>query len=244
MLPIIFATGKPVVVALMGEKMIQEAVEHFRAAKVPEYRFPERAAAALAILSRQAESLQTAQDEPERPLPSATIRAQQILADDNTKPGAFLPTAVCQNLLTAYGIPVPGSGLATTADGAVTIARQVGTAGGPQNCLGRRAAQVGCGWGTAECARGNGWCRRLQQDDDGGANGRAERKTRWRAGSANDPRRAGGDCGRGARSAVWPGADVWLWRGGGGGVERRRLCPGPGDAGGSQIAASQHLGGA
>ncbi len=125
MLPIIYATGKPVVVALMGEKMIQEAVEHFRAAKVPEYRFPERAAAALAILSRRAEYLQTAQSVPQRPSPTATHKAQQILADDDTKSGAFLPTAVCQNLLTAYGIPVPGSGLATTADEAVTIARQV-----------------------------------------------------------------------------------------------------------------------
>ncbi|MCA9946509.1 MAG: acetate--CoA ligase family protein, partial [Anaerolineales bacterium] len=126
MLPIIYATGKPVVVALMGEKMIQEAVEHFRAAKVPEYRFPERAAAALAILSRRAEFLQSEQTVPERPSPSATSQAQQILSEDNTQPGAFLPTAVCQTLLTAYDIPVPGSGLATTADEAVTIARQVG----------------------------------------------------------------------------------------------------------------------
>ncbi|MEZ4592213.1 MAG: acetate--CoA ligase family protein [Chloroflexota bacterium] len=126
MLPIIYATGKPVVVALMGEKMIQEAVEHFRAAKVPEYRFPERAAAALAILSRRAEFLQSEQTVPERPSPTATAQAQQILADDDTEPGAFLATAVCQNLLTAYGIPVPGSGLATTTDEAVAIARQVG----------------------------------------------------------------------------------------------------------------------
>ncbi|MCB8927663.1 MAG: CoA-binding protein [Ardenticatenaceae bacterium] len=121
MLPIIYATGKPVVVALMGEKMIQEAVEHFRAAKVPEYRFPERAAAALAILSRRAEFLQTTHAEPERPFPTATSKAQQILAEDDTEPGAFLPTAVCQNLLTAYGIPVPGSGLATTADEAISL---------------------------------------------------------------------------------------------------------------------------
>ncbi len=126
MLPIIYATGKPVVVALMGEKMIQEAVEHFRAAKVPEYRFPERAAAALAILSRRAEFLQTAQTKPERPCPQAASKAQQILAEVEAEPGAFLPTAVCQQLLTAYHISVPGSGLATTADEAVEIAQQVG----------------------------------------------------------------------------------------------------------------------
>ena len=100
MLPIIYATGKPVVVALMGEKMIQEAVEHFRAAKVPEYRFPERAAAALAILSRRAEFLQTAQTKPERPCPQAASKAQQILAEVEAEARALLPTAGCPHLLT------------------------------------------------------------------------------------------------------------------------------------------------
>ena len=126
MLPIIYATSKPVVIALMGETMIQEAVAHFRASRVPEYRFPERAAAALAVLSRRAEFLQGVAMAPERPCPEAAMPAQQILAEAGGEPGAFLPTAVCQQLLIAYGIPVPGSGLATTADEAVAIARQVG----------------------------------------------------------------------------------------------------------------------
>ena len=46
-IPVIHSADKPVVVAVMGERLIQEAVEHLRAARVPEYRFPERAAAAL-----------------------------------------------------------------------------------------------------------------------------------------------------------------------------------------------------
>ena len=126
MLPIIYATSKPVVIALMGEKMIQEAVEHFRAAKVPEYRFPERAAAALAILSRRAEFLQTTPTVPERPAGVDAAAAEQILAEAGGKPGDFLPTAVCHQLLTAYGIPVPTSALATSAADAVTLAQQVG----------------------------------------------------------------------------------------------------------------------
>ena len=126
MLPIIYATSKPVVIALMGEKMIQEAVEHFRAAKVPEYRFPERAAGALAILCRRAEFLQMAQTVPEQPCPEAAAKAQQVLADVVCEPGAFLPTAVCHQLLSAYNIPVPDSGLATTAKEAATLAQRVG----------------------------------------------------------------------------------------------------------------------
>ena len=53
-IPIIQSSSKPVTIALMGERLIQEAVEHFRAARVPEYRFPERDAAALAILAERA----------------------------------------------------------------------------------------------------------------------------------------------------------------------------------------------
>ena len=50
-IPVVHQSGKPVIVALMGERLIQEAVEHLRAAHVPEYRFPERAASALAVPS-------------------------------------------------------------------------------------------------------------------------------------------------------------------------------------------------
>ncbi|MCP4421154.1 MAG: acetate--CoA ligase family protein, partial [Chloroflexi bacterium] len=126
MLPIIYATSKPVVVALMGETMIQEAVAHFRAASVPEYRFPERAAAALAILCRRAEFLQTEPAVSQHLLDVDVTAAKQILADANCESGSFLATAVVNQLLSAYGIPVPASGLATTAKEAVALARQVG----------------------------------------------------------------------------------------------------------------------
>ncbi len=40
-IPVIYTADKPVVIALLGERLIQEAIEHFRAARVPESRFPE-----------------------------------------------------------------------------------------------------------------------------------------------------------------------------------------------------------
>ena len=40
MIPTIYTAEKPVLAVLMGESLIQEAVTHFRAARVPEYRFP------------------------------------------------------------------------------------------------------------------------------------------------------------------------------------------------------------
>jgi acyl-CoA synthetase (NDP forming) len=59
-IPVIHSANKPVVVAVMGERLIQEAVEHLRAARVPEYRFPERAAAALTALAERSDLLRYA----------------------------------------------------------------------------------------------------------------------------------------------------------------------------------------
>ncbi len=40
LIPIIHQAQKPVVISVMGDRLIQEAVEHLRAARIPEYRFP------------------------------------------------------------------------------------------------------------------------------------------------------------------------------------------------------------
>ena len=119
-----FTIEKPVVIALMGERLIQEAVEHFRAAHVPEYRFPERAASALAVLAQRAETLGRA----ESPLvhccevDSASLEAllQPIPA------GNILSQEVLQQFLEAYGISIPPAGLATTPEEAAHLARQMG----------------------------------------------------------------------------------------------------------------------
>ncbi len=59
LIPIIHQAEKPVVISVMGERLIQEAVEHLRAARIPEYRFPERAAAALAALVKRVDLLKS-----------------------------------------------------------------------------------------------------------------------------------------------------------------------------------------
>lgn len=131
LIPVIHASQKPVVVALMGERLIQEAVEHFRAARVPEYRFPERAASALAVLARRAEYLQrraTSTDLPGLSLPSAVKEsAQEVLKPYLSQAGAQpVPGHICVELLRAYGIPVPPTYLASTVSQAVELAKQVG----------------------------------------------------------------------------------------------------------------------
>ncbi len=108
-IPVIHAAEKPVVVAVMGERMIQEAVEHLRAAHVPEYRFPERAAAALAALVARVELQKFARDEAVRPVGEMPHLAAQPLG-----------------LLTAYGIPLATLKLARDAVEAVVLAEELG----------------------------------------------------------------------------------------------------------------------
>ena len=137
LIPIIYAATKPVVIALMGERMIQEAVEYFRAARVPEYRFPERAAAALAVLVERAESVRAlrADDNLANGAPLDRIDPDHVHRllirqgrGDHTGHGSggFLPFEVVNELLAAYGIRVPRVALATTAAEAVDMAWQIG----------------------------------------------------------------------------------------------------------------------
>jgi acetyltransferase len=130
LIPVIHTAGKPVVVALMGERLIQEAVEHFRAAHVPEYRFPERAASALAILAERAEFLQREREQPVRICDADTrpIRAMLRSAEANKpsgKNGILAPQAT-QHLLETYGIPAIPTGLARSPQEAVEVARRFG----------------------------------------------------------------------------------------------------------------------
>jgi acetyltransferase len=118
LIPVIYSANKPVVIALMGEKLVQEAVEHFRAARVPEYRFPERAASALAVLAQRAEFLKRP-IHPEAELAGIDRQAAQKALESPEGCNIF-------ELLAAYGIPVLPARLAHTPEEAVQLAESVG----------------------------------------------------------------------------------------------------------------------
>ena len=124
-IPVIYTAQKPVVVAVMGERLIQEAVEHLRAARVPEYRFPERAAAALAALAERAEALQNAQAEP---VLRDNVKTWQVLETCQIYQDldGFLPPEVGDQILAAYGIPTAALTLTKSADEAIECSRQIG----------------------------------------------------------------------------------------------------------------------
>ncbi len=128
-IPVIYTAEKPVVIALMGERLIQEAVEHFRAARVPDYRFPERAAAALAILVERAESLAHSQQLDEAPYLAPNMQPEIIraaLAANVPTDNGFLPQETVDQVLAAYGIPVPPAVLVRSEGEALQQARQMG----------------------------------------------------------------------------------------------------------------------
>ena len=124
LLPLIQVSEKPVLPVWMGEKLIQEAVEFCRAVQVSEFRFPEDAASALGVLARRADLLSRLEEEPLAPSGVDVDAARRLL--EGCQPGAFLPQAVVNGLLRAYGIPTAEPRLAASAEQAVLLAGQTG----------------------------------------------------------------------------------------------------------------------
>jgi acetyltransferase len=124
LIPLIRSSPKPVVIALMGEQLIQGAAARFRRARVPEYRFPERAASALAVLAERAEFLSR-----QTPAVTQTLGVSQEAARaalSESKAGRFLEPGPAHRLLAAYGIPTAPVKLARTEAEAAQVAAGLG----------------------------------------------------------------------------------------------------------------------
>jgi len=123
LIPLIHASSKPVVVALMGEHLIKEASLHFRRARVAEYRFPERAASALSVLARRAKYLNKKEDGLIRFSDLDVMQGRGLIK--NILPGSWLDQDTANLLMKAYGIPVPDVKLASSAREAEIIAKEI-----------------------------------------------------------------------------------------------------------------------
>lgn len=108
LIPLIQQSSKPVLVALMGFELTSTAREHFAAAGLPTYPFPERAASALGILTKRAAWLE------------ADRATTPIQPDPNGNP------ATLSGLLEAFGIATAPLKLAETPDKAAEFATQLG----------------------------------------------------------------------------------------------------------------------
>lgn len=101
-------TRKPLVACLLGKQQGEAAVDILRAARVPNYRFPEEAARALAGLWRLAQ-LRARPDGPPPAYRAQTGAARSLIAEALDAGRAQLKGPELDALLSAYGIPVvPG----------------------------------------------------------------------------------------------------------------------------------------
>ena len=125
MIPMIQVAKKPVVFALMGENLIQEAVERLRAAHIPEYRFPERAAAALAVLYERGKYIRSANHQAVPVLPCDKDQVTKIIKEIDGS-DMFLPEEVVQEICQAYKIPMAKLHLAETVEQAETLIEEIG----------------------------------------------------------------------------------------------------------------------
>lgn len=124
LIPGIQASAKPVVVALMGSQVIQAAVAEFRSAHIPEYRFPEQAASALAALSRYQENRSRPVEEP--PVLEHIDRTGAASILDDLPAGATLNSGTATRLLACYGIKTVAPVLVSSAEEAGRVSDQLG----------------------------------------------------------------------------------------------------------------------
>jgi acetyl coenzyme A synthetase (ADP forming)-like protein len=125
-IPIIRDTNKPVVIALMGDTLIEKAIELFRVAEIPEFRFPESAASAIAVLSKRAMLLGKPKQKPREKKDIDREIVNNILEKQTGTKSGFLPDIGVFDILAAYGLPINSIFLVKTTEEALRVAEKIG----------------------------------------------------------------------------------------------------------------------
>jgi acetyltransferase len=117
--------GKPCFGAFMGDAAIKRGVEVMREYQVPNYQVPERAVAAIAAMWHYRGWLNTP------PLAVEEFEADRekvraVFARVRSEGRVTIGDSEARDVLQAYGIPLPKSGLAANADEAVALAESIG----------------------------------------------------------------------------------------------------------------------
>lgn len=116
---------KPVVGCFMGEQRVKAGIEILVKNNVPNYPFPNRAASALRAMADYQEILK--RPEPNYVTFDVDKQAVRNLIDQVRSEGRLsIGDAEAREILTAYGMRIPQSELADTADKAIQVANQIG----------------------------------------------------------------------------------------------------------------------
>lgn len=116
---------KPVLGCFMGEERIEAGVKVLRQYGVPNYPYPERAAAALAAMDAYRRERERPIFEPE-PCQVCQPPVRELFDRVRSEGRVSIGDAEARGVLEAYGFPIPDSRLAETADQAVDIAEEMG----------------------------------------------------------------------------------------------------------------------
>jgi len=110
----------------MGLASVSDATAVLHRRRVPNFAFPERVGSTLAAMWQRKQWLDT-NGEPHPPQPPAGCdRLAARAALESAPMGGWLAPEALDALLEAYGIRVPGAGLAADADAATALAAQIG----------------------------------------------------------------------------------------------------------------------
>ena len=119
----------PVFAVWMGGESVEKGREIFSKAGIPTYETPERAIQSFMYMDSYAHNLELLQQTPpklHRKLEFDKERAAAIVTGALSKKQPFLTEIESKEVLSAYGIPVNRTGLATLAEEAVRMAREIG----------------------------------------------------------------------------------------------------------------------
>lgn len=116
---------KPVVGCFMGEARIEAGVDILREYGVPNYPFPERAAAALAAMSAYRRELERPVFKPE-PCTTCIPAVRKLFDKVRAEGRVSIGDLEAWEVLKAYDFPIPESRLAKTPEEAVAIAEEIG----------------------------------------------------------------------------------------------------------------------
>ncbi len=117
--------GKPVLGCFMGEAITEAGAKVLNDHRIPNYQFPERAAAAFKAMSR----FRNWRDRPVQDIPNVTAdkdKVRAIFDKARTERRLALGDFEARDVLAAYGLRLPESVLAKSADEAVEAADRIG----------------------------------------------------------------------------------------------------------------------
>jgi acetyltransferase len=119
-------SNKPVLACIMGLASTADALNILHQRRIPNYAFPERVASTLAAMLARRRWLDTP-PEPPTPFYMADQDSATAIVQDAVQSGRkVLGSTEITRLLEAYDVPIPIDGLASTAEGAATLAKELG----------------------------------------------------------------------------------------------------------------------